>query len=259
MSMFHIVRVVAVLGCLYATGVAAQMSGAQFSADMLNHGPEGQVSTGRMFVGDGQMRLEMTRQDQELVRIMDQRKGAEWILFPAEQTYMERMAPPDAAGGAPRAVPPAPSAEHNPCAGIPELSCRRAGEESVAGRAAVKWEMTMRRDGQTLNGAQWLDVERGLPLKYEIPGGQRMELRLVGRERVNGREVEKWEMTASAAGQQSVRTFQWYDPELKLTVREEFPGGQVRELTRIQVGTQPASLFEVPAGYRRIEPPQGPR
>ncbi|MBN2887420.1 MAG: hypothetical protein JXM75_12005 [Chromatiaceae bacterium] len=256
MSMHSLLRLLVALGGLVSVTVAAQVSPVQFSADMVNRAPDGQLSTGRLFVGDERTRVEKTAQGRELVHIVDRQRRAEWMLFPAEQTYMERLAPPEAP--MPQALP-APSAERNPCAGIPDLSCRRAGEESVAGRAAVKWEMTMRRDGQTLSGAQWLDVERGLPLKYAMPDGQRMELRLVGNERLEGRAVEKWEMTASAPGQQAVSTFQWYDPELKLLVREEFPGGAVRELTNIRVGAQPDELFSVPAGYRRVEMPQPPR
>jgi len=258
MSMHNILRLLVALGGLVSLTVAAQVSSpVQFSADMVERGPDGQVSTGRLYMGNARTRVEKSVQGRELVHIVDQPHRAEWMLFPAEQTYLERLAPPDAP--APQALP-APSAERNPCAGIPDLSCRRAGEESVAGRAAVKWEMTMQRDGQTLSGAQWLDAERGLPLKFEMPDGRRMELRLVGNERLEDRAVEKWEMTASAPGQQAVSTFQWYDPELKLLVREEFPGGGVRELTNIRLGAQPDELFSVPAGYRPAEmPPQAPR
>ncbi|RNE94211.1 hypothetical protein [Marichromatium sp. AB32] len=237
-------------------GLAAMAQGAsaatEFSAEMLGRAPDGQTTSGRMYVGDGRMRVEMTREGREMVRIVDRDQGREWLLLPAQRVYMERSLPPQA-GNDPL---PAPSAERNPCAGLPEMNCRRAGEETVGGRAAVKWEMTISRDGQTLTGAQWLDVERGLPLKYEMPDGRRMELHLVGEERLDGRQVEKWEVTASAPNQQPTRTFQWFDPELGLAVREEFPGGYVRELDAIRVGPQPDHLFSVPEGYSRAEPQQ---
>ena len=230
------------------TGSAwADTAGAPFSADMVRRAPDGQSTTGRMFVGDGRTRMEMSQKDREVVRISDVKRGMEWILFPADKTYLERGAP----AGAETAPPAAPTAETDPCVGAPGLTCRRVGIEDVNGRAAVKWEMTATEQGQTMTAAQWLDVERGLPLKQVLPNGQTMELKLIGPEKLDGRAVEKWEVTTSLPSQQPVATFQWYDPELKLAVREEFPGGFVSELKNIKVGAQPDDLFAVPAGYTR--------
>lgn len=233
----------------------AQTGTAQFSADMVRRGPDGQASSGRMFVGDGRTRMEMSQQGREVVRISDQKRGMEWILFPAEQNYLERGAPPGTAGAPP--PPKQPSAESSPCDGMPGVACRRVGVEDVNGRPAVKWEMSASQDGQTLTGAQWLDQERGMPLKSVMPNGPTMELKILGPETIDGRKVEKWEMTMTAPNEQPTRTFQWYDPELKLAVREEFPGGYVSELKNIRVGFQPDDLFGVPAGYSRMTMPQG--
>ena len=38
-------------------------------------------------------------------------------------------------------------------------------------------------------------------------------------------------------------------------IREELPGGYVRELRNIKVGKQAADLFTIPAGYQRQEIP----
>jgi len=243
-------------GLLLTCSVQAEIAGVQFSADMISRGPDGQTTTGKMSVGANRMRIEMSHQGQQVIRIHDQTRQMEWMLFPDRQTYMERSVPMGAA--APGQMP-APSAETNPCQGIEGLNCRRAGEEDVAGRRAVKWEMSMTREGQTLTGAQWLDVERGLPLKYQMPDGQSMELRMLGTESIAGRTVEKWEMTTTVPNESPAQSLQWYDPQLKLAVREEFPGGFVRELTNIQVGPQPEALFSVPDGYSRMEPPPAPR
>jgi hypothetical protein len=241
------------LASVLAATAHAEIAGVQFSADMMSSGPDGQVAAGKMFVGEGRMRMEMSQQGREIIRISDQNRGMEWILFPDQQTYLEQ-------GGAPGAGEPMParppSAETNPCGDMPGLTCRRVGEESVGGRAAVKWEMEVTHEGQTMRGAQWIDAERGLPLKHEMPNGETMELKLVGNETIDGRQVEKWEMTTTAPDQQPVRTSQWYDPQLKLSVREEFPGGFVRELKSIRIGDQPDHLFSVPAGYTRMEMPQ---
>ncbi|MGQ9658546.1 MAG: hypothetical protein ACUVQI_00315 [Thermochromatium sp.] len=247
----------AILGGLLVTGAArAEFAGVQFSADMVSRSPDGQISTGKMYVGANRMRVELSHQGQRMIRIHDQNRQVEWMLLPDRLVYMEHPVP--MVGTAPGTMP-APSAETNPCQGITGLSCRRVGEEDVAGRRAVKWEMTMTHEGQTLIGAQWLDVERGLPLKYQMPNGQAMELRLLGKDSIAGRAVEKWEMTTTVPNQQPVQSLQWYDPELKLAVREEFPGGFVRELTNIQVGPQPDELFTIPPGYSKMEPLPAPR
>jgi hypothetical protein len=206
-----------------------------------------------MYVGDGRMRMEMTQQGREIVRISDQNRRMEWILFPDQQSYIEQGGSEGQGGG--DAPAPLPSAESDPCAGMPGMSCRRLGQEDVSGRPAVKWEMVMTHEGKTLKGVQWIDAERGLPLKHEMPNGETMELKLVGNESIEGRQVEKWEMTTTLPNEQPSRTFQWYDPQLKLSVREEFPGGYVRELKSIRIAEQPDHLFTVPAGYTRMEMP----
>jgi hypothetical protein len=248
----------AAVGAVFAAALmAAAPAGAgavQFSADMVRRGPDGQVTSGKMFVGDGRTRMEMSQQGREVIRISDQNRRMEWILFPAEQNYLERGAPPGTEGAPP---PQEPSAEADPCAGMPGVTCRRVGVEDVNGRPAVKWEMTATQQGQVLTGAQWLDQERGMPLKSVMPNGPTMELKILGQETVDGRAVEKWEMTMTAPNQQPSRTFQWYDPELKLAVREEFPGGYVSELKNIRVGPQADDLFAVPAGYTRMTMPKG--
>lgn len=238
------------LASLLASGAHAEIAGVQFSAEMVSRAPDGRVETVQMFVGDGRMRKEMSQQDQEVVQIIDQNRGISWVLFPAQQTYLEQAARPGEAG--PAAPPPA-SAQTDPCAGMPGLTCERIGEESVGGRTAVKWEMVMTHEGQSMQGTLWIDAERAIPLKHQMSNGEIMELLMVGTETIDGRQVEKWEMTTTAPNQEPTRILQWYDPELKLSVREEFPGGGVRELKSIRIADQPDHLFAVPAGYNRVE------
>jgi len=227
-------------------------AGAAFSADMVRKGGDGQESTGKMYVSDGRVRTEMIQDGSQVVRITDTTRRMEWILFPEQHSYMER-------GGNAGLGGPAASgtdiSQKDPCAGVPGLVCRKIGEETIAGRQAVGWEMTSTQQGQTLKGEQWVDQERGVPLRQMMPNGQKMELNLVGSESLEGRMVEKWEMVVTAPNREPVRSLQWYDPELELAIREEFPGGFVSELKSIRVGDQPDSFFTVPAGYQRISMP----
>jgi hypothetical protein len=243
---------VVLLGAAAVLAARVEAEGAQFSADMIRQGPDGQTTSGKMYVGDGRVRMEMSQQGKDVVRITDQNRGMEWVLFPDQKKYLERGGGPGAAQGQPQG---APSAEADPCAGVPGLVCTRVGVEDVGGRPAVKWEMSMTQQGEALSGAQWLDQERGIPLKSVMPNGQTMELKILGQESVDGRSVEKWQLTTSVPNQDPMQTYQWYDPELQLAVREEFPGGYVSELKDIRVGSQPDDLFVVPAGYERMTMP----
>ena len=242
----------ALLLLLAATGARAE--GPQFSAETVQRSGTGEASGGKMFVGDGRVRMEMSAQGQTLVRITDEKRKVEWLLFPDQKTYLERQAGPDQAGSA--SSPSAAAAD--PCAGIPGLSCRKLGDEDVGGRPAAKWEITGNQDDKPVTSLQWIDRERGIPLRQQFPDGGKMDLSLRGKEMLEGRAVEKWEVTVEAPGRQPSHTFQWYDPELKLAVRQEFPAGGVSELKNIRIGKQPEDLFVVPAGYSRGTPPAPP-
>ncbi len=250
-----------VAAALLAAAGGVRADGVQFSADMERRTADGQTQKGRMYVGDGRTRMETSLSGQETVRISDSKNGKEYLLFPSDKTYLERGTPSGgAAGAAAGAAPPSPTAETDPCAGVPGLTCKRVGKEAVNGREAVKWEMTMTDQGRTMTATQWLDVQRpGMPLKQVMPNGQTMELKMVGTETVGGRKTEQWEMTQTLPNQPPATSRQWYDPELKLTVREKFPGGYISELKNIQVGSQPDALFAVPAGYTKKVLPAPPQ
>jgi hypothetical protein len=70
----------------------------------------------------------------------------------------------------------------------------------------------------------------------------------VGTETVNGRSTVKYE-TANASG--DVSHF-WLDPKLRFPVKWEGKSNS-GELRNIQEGAQPASLFEIPAGFTKMD------
>lgn len=231
----------------------ATIAGAEFSAEMSSRGPDGKVSSGKIFVSDGRVRTEMSHQGRRLVRIRDENRGIEWILFPEQKSYMEQplVGPSSKTTGA------WSESGDDPCKGMPGLTCRKLGEEQIRGRSATKWEIVASRQGEVVTTTQWVDKERGIPLRQEMPNGVVSEFRLLGKEDLGGRQVEKWEFVAKGPGQQETQTFQWFDPELGLAIRQEFPGGMVSELTNIRIGDQPDELFHVPAGFERLSAPQG--
>lgn len=108
-------------------------------------------------------------------------------------------------------------------------------------------------------------VEFKVPGRPPLPGEgeslcakeQGLTCTKVSAEKMNGRNTEKWEIVMSQ-GDRKLRSMVWVDRSLGVPVREELPGGYVRELRDIQEASQDPSLFQVPAGYERIELPEQP-
>jgi len=238
-----------------ATLLAAPLTqaGTQFSADMVQGSPAGKTTAGKINIGQDKVRTEAVHQGQTLIRIADEQRGIEWVLFPERKTYMERSTlGPD---GKPLAKPSA----QDPCAGMPGLKCLAKGEDKVAGRMALVWEITASQQGKTMTVTQWIDKERGpaFMLRQTMPDGGKMERTPLGQEDLAGRKTEKWEVKLTAPDGNTLSTTEWYDPELKMAIKQEFPGGNVSELADIRVGAQADELFMIPAGYTRMEMPQG--
>jgi len=70
----------------------------------------------------------------------------------------------------------------------------------------------------------------------------------VGNETVNGRSTVKYEGTNSSGDANTV----WLDPKLRFPVKWQGKNSS-GELRNIQEGSQSASLFEVPAGYNKMD------
>jgi hypothetical protein len=70
----------------------------------------------------------------------------------------------------------------------------------------------------------------------------------VGSETVNGRSTVKYESTSSNG---DISHF-WLDPKLRFPVKAESKNSSW-EFRNIQEGTQPASLFEIPAGFTKMD------
>ena len=241
--------IAATVGLFSGSLAQAQSGGAAFSAEIVQRGPQGQASTGKMFVGKDRVRTDMTQNGEKIIHIVDNKKQMEWIIYPGQRSYMAmpRRGPE---GESPQASPSA-----SPCEGMQGVTCQNLGKEKVHGRQATKWQMSFEHEGKTMTGTQWIDEQRHVPLRQVMPNGQTTELRMLGMDNMNGRNVEKWEMTATRSGEEPQRAYQWYDPKLGMAIREEFPGGHLRELRNIREGDQPENFFTIPSGYREISPP----
>jgi outer membrane lipoprotein-sorting protein len=65
----------------------------------------------------------------------------------------------------------------------------------------------------------------------------------------DGRLCDKWLFTHKGGNTQTV----WIDQKTGIPIRSESSDGNVMELTNINQGSQSSSLFEVPAGYTKLD------
>jgi hypothetical protein len=137
------------------------------------------------------------------------------------------------------------------------IACEQKGKEQVYGRPAIKWEFTSKAGGETGAMTIWLDEQRGIPTRQIMPDGTTIEMWMLGPDPVGGRQAEKWELTVTGPDGKSTSSYQWYDPAIKMNIREEAANGYFRELRNIKPGKQPDSLFKIPAGYKEVKMPQG--
>jgi hypothetical protein len=106
----------------------------------------------------------------------------------------------------------------------------------------------------------WLDAELGIPVKQTLFNGTTIELKWLGSEKLDTRDTEKWLQSIRLADGELLESYQWYDKELKISIREDFPNGNSRELKHIVVENLPDKLFTIPVGYDKkiINTPNSP-
>ena len=108
-------------------------------------------------------------------------------------------------------------------------------------------EQKMYVEGQIKPGA--VPVERD---------STRVEKVLVGKEAVDGKPATKYKMTFSE-GRGKTTVYQWFLDGNGFPVKTAaLDNSWSYEYKNIKEGTQPASLFEVPAGYKKMDMPAMP-
>jgi hypothetical protein len=224
----------------------AMADAVQFSAVAVQRFPQGEPKTAQMYVGHDVIRRDFQDQNRQIIEIIKMKSGKRYVIFPQQKSYQEYNEQPMNIG-----LGSSKPTNTNPCTGMPGEVCTKLGTEMVFGRKADKWEVVREQRGQKIKALIWIDVERGQALRQFFPDGTVIELKQVASDTVNGRKTEKWESVLKKPNGQTNNTMQWYDPELGIIIREEIPGGYVRELTQIKVGPQPDKLFAIPNGYQK--------
>jgi hypothetical protein len=93
------------------------------------------------------------------------------------------------------------------------------------------------------------DVENACSDWLKMPQNQGGTCHKIGNETVNGRSTVKYEGT-NAKGETGLV---WLDPKLRFPVKWQGKDGKGGEMRNIQEGSQPSSLFEIPAGFQKFD------
>lgn len=239
-----------------ATGAVAQQSDSSpaYSATAVHVLPGQPDSTGLVVKSGQKMRLEYDQNGQHVVQILLPEQGAMYLLDPQSRSYLEILGQ----------QMPAAMDENNtvPCSDQSQLAvCQRVGTDTVSGINVERWILAAQPQTKPLT-ILW-DPTRRHALRQDFPDGSTMSLKFKAMVDLNGRSTEHWTMQVLAPGKETLTGGWWFDPELRVVVREELPGGEIRRLENITVGAVDPAMFQVPEGWQKRDPsaiatPQAP-
>ena len=168
-----------------------------FSADMtMNPGKGAENVTGKVYFSLPKTRMDMTARGQNMSMITNSSTQTSYMVMHQQHMYMEMHANQN--NPMTRNMPKIDGSfdPQNPCGKQADVTCKKAGTETVNGRVCDKW-VTTDKNGKT--STAWVDQKLYFPIKVLSAEGATMEL------------------------------------------------------TNVKEGAQPASTFEVPAGYRKMD------
>jgi hypothetical protein len=84
-----------------------------------------------------------------------------------------------------------------------------------------------------------------------------IERKHVGNETINGHPTKKYLITYKI-GNKKEQVYQWLATDINFPVKTaSIDGSWIQEYKDIKMGSQPNSLFEIPAGYKKFQMPAG--
>jgi len=245
---YHIIFLSILFNLIIASNVLAYEMVVEFSATAIQKAPGRPDYQRKMYIAKNQVRTESVFNNVQLIEIVKIKKQERIVLLPEHKVYMQQQ------NNNPAMQEVAESnKDAKPCDGLANTSCVMLAKEIINERPTEKWEFKLKQDEQERISLHWIDVEHRMIVREFMPDGTVMELIPKGVEMLNGRSSEKWLWQLLTSDGQTRTSTQWYDPELKMTIREEIEGGYIREISDIKIGSHNNELFEIPPGYKRVE------
>jgi len=245
---FHIIYISILFNLIIASNAFANEIAVEFSATAIQKAPDRPDYQRKMYIAKNKVRTESVFNNVQLIEIVKIKKQERLLLLPELKVYMQQQNNNPA-----KQVVADSNKDVKPCEGLANTSCVLLVKEMINERPTEKWEFTIKQNGQEIRSLYWIDVEHRMVVREFKPDGTVMELIPKGIEILDGRSSEKWLWQLLASDGQTRTSTQWYDPELKMTIREEIEGGYIRELRDIKIGKQKSELFEIPPGYKRVD------
>jgi len=240
---------VALFGLAFAPGAAVAGAKKPFVATAVQTFEGREVQTGTIYVSAAGTRFEYLEGGRPQVKIILSNPRVMRILFPQDKVYMEVAAPMD--------TPTAVTGEENPCPDMEGLSCEKITDAKFGDLDVEQWRQYHAPSKTT--SMVWWEPVRNLIVRQEFSDGAVMQLNLVGKIDFEGRETERWDISMARADGTITTAYQLVDTDLGIIVKDENPAaGVMRELRELKVMDSDANWFDVPADYRRVEPPRQP-
>ncbi len=221
----------------------ASVPGKEFSADAVMTIPGQEKTFSKLFVGNNVVRTEVNTQNGLMIDIVFPLQGKLIKINTALKQYIEIPVEKQSSEGV---------IKINPCNRIKNATCTQLGEESVNGRNTVKWQIISIQQGRNVRTLHWIDVDRQLAVREFFHDGSMAEMTLEKTETINNRKTEKWVRKVSRPDGSTISSYQWYDPQLEISIKESLPGGYMRELKNIKITSQKSDLFKIPDGYEML-------
>lgn len=234
-------------GCIIPLSVTAFEIDAEFSADAVQS-ISGQPSmNAKLYVSKNAVRTESIMNGSDMVEIVYAKDNRRVLLNKQTKKYIEQKLSGENMNAKNKKTKDITS----PCNSISDAMCKKLGNENINDRETVKWEMTVKRNGRSFKSLHWLDKKYHMPVREQFQDGTISTMTLSAKEKIGERETERWYLHAIRPDGQSIESQQWYDPNLKMVIKEELPGGYVRELRNIKVSKQDKKLFQIPSDYKK--------
>ncbi len=222
----------------------AALTDEQFSADAVITIPGEPQTSSKLYVGLNVVRTEVKTQNGLIVDIVYPLEGKLIKLNPQLKQYIEMPIKKQTNDL---------QEKNNPCLRLQHATCTKLGNEKINGFNTQKWKIITLQEGKKVRTLHWVDVQRQLAIREFFNDGSMAEMILEKNEIINNRKTEKWVRTLSRADGTTVLSYQWYDPQLKISIREELVGGYIRELKNLKIAIQNENLFEIPDDFKVLE------
>ncbi len=230
--------------CLFLILQATVVSAVQFSATAVMSSPDRADITSKIYFSPGKIRKEFFYYGEPVVQILNSKAQVSLMCFSEQKLcYGNTLLETIDVGIS--------EAKKNPCSSLKNITCKRLGVETLNKREAVKWKLSRTQDEKTYVSYIWIDAEINIPVKNLENKKSSLELVWLGNEKLGDRPTQKWlEIDSSESGEPLERQ-QWFDEELKISIKQSYPNGSHQELKDIVIESLDSKLFEVPFGFEK--------